>query len=291
MKNIHKLLLGLLFVSAFTACESDDEAEVIEGRDTAGAMVNVEVAAGSGLYGSPEAGVDLEDALVTISDASAVVNVTKASGSLGDIQKFELIKFFNGDDTSGAADTAVTVAESSTLPFTATLSSIDDFLAGLNMQSEDLRIGDSFIFKVKVYKNDGSQYYYANSRFALTLNCFYDLTGTYVMTNNVCASSEIVQISANSDGTWYATHADGGLLNFCSSNDITNPGSFAVLCGGVVDASNTNDGPDYCQGGGYGIGCIVGGSWDQDAGILVLENTNAFFSWAPAEYMSTYVRQ
>jgi len=114
------------------------------------------------------------------------------------------------------------------------------------------------------------------------------------MTNSLPESEclglpQTVNITQNPDGTWYLETADGGLLQFCSENTtLPNPGSFIVECGGIVSPHPTN-GVDYCFD--FDIGCITGGSWDQNTGILILENSNGFFEWAPSNYTSTYVRQ
>ena len=288
MKNLRKIFIALVGVLTMASCgeEIDTVAEV---QDTAGLLVSISQSSGAFL-GSPQAGMEISEAPVSISEANLDYVITLTSGDMSNIEKLEIVKFFNGDlETSGEA-AASTVAETTTLPFTATISSVDEFLAGSGLSESDLRIGDSFTFRLKVHQKDGDVYFYNGSmgRLTLALNCSYDLTGSYTMTNTVCASSVTVAISQNPDGSWYAETADGGLLQFCSTNStLQNEGSFNVGCGGIVTSFADGD-PTFC--GGYGIGCIEGGSWDQDSGILILENSNAFFSWAGATYTSTYTR-
>lgn len=291
MKKLKYLFLGLSALTAFTACNSEaqDEAEVFEGRGTAGILINVSQNSSGALLGSPEAGVDLADAQIAFSADYLDFVITSVSGDFdsGDVDRLEIYKSYNGGEQ-------ILVGETTELPYSFSYESIDGFVEGTGLTADQLRIGDVFTFAVKVVKNNGAVYSYGPDmgRFSLTINCSYDLAGTYLMSNDVCNNPQTVTISQNSDGTWYASTADGGLLQFCSSNTgLQNDGSFAVGCGGVVDATATAGGPAYCSGGGYGIGCIAGGTWDQEAGILKLDHTNAFFTWASGEYTSTYVRQ
>jgi len=280
MKKLNKIVYLFIAVMLFYSCNSDVET-VAKIKDTNGIIVNIASSSTGSFLGSPEAGVeDLSMASVTISESLANIVVNKISGSMSGVEKIQLTKSLNGSNR-------VLVTEGTTFPLTAEMMNISDLLNGLGVDESDLRIGDVIAFEVRTVQNDGDVYYFNKSmgKFSMTLNCSYDLAGTYTMTNSVCGSSETVTISQNSDGTWLASHADGGLLNFCSTNDLTNPGSFAVSCGGIVEAS---DNVTYCDG--YGIGCIAGGEWNQETGTLVLNNTNDFFSWADAEYTSTYVR-
>lgn len=118
--------------------------------------------------------------------------------------------------------------------------------------------------------------------------CPHDLTGTYTVTNSVCGSSITTQITKNADGSWHIGTADGGLLQFCSTNStLVNSGDIQVVCS-VVQATNTLT---YGTGGsGNGIGDITGGTWDEETGVLTLNHTDAFFSWSGGAYTSTYTR-
>ncbi|WP_338734206.1 hypothetical protein [Mangrovimonas cancribranchiae] len=119
--------------------------------------------------------------------------------------------------------------------------------------------------------------------------CQADLAGTYVMTNDVCpGTSQEVQIIDNGDGTFDITEADGGLLHMCSTNDIANPGTISILCGGIV-AVDTQ--PVYCGYADGAIGCIDGGMYNAETGTLTMEHSQSFFGWAGSTYTSTYVKQ
>lgn len=282
MKNIKNILVLLAITLSVFNC-TDDYDESIEGSGEAGFLVDVSTQSSGALLGSPESGVDLADAAVTLAETALDLNVILTEGDLSSVSSVEVTKQIN----NGAI---VVVGQSTTLPLNVTLNTIAEFLEGSGLTEADLRIGDVVKFVVQVTKTDGQVYQFnSTGRFNLTINCSYDLAGTYVMTNAVCASSEIVEITQNSDGSWAVTHGDGGLLDFCSTNDITNPGTFDVGCGGVVSADNYDGGTAYCTSNG--IGCITGGSWDQAAGVLLLNNTNTFFTWAASSYISTYVRQ
>lgn len=114
--------------------------------------------------------------------------------------------------------------------------------------------------------------------------CFADLSGTYTMTNSVCdAEVTDVTITANDDGGWDLSTADGGLLQYCTSNTgLQNNGSIIVVCGEVL--ANSDFG--FC--GSNGIGCITGGAWDAETGILTLKHNDTFFG--VGGYTSEYVR-
>ncbi|AUC82345.1 hypothetical protein [Lacinutrix sp. Bg11-31] len=279
MKNIKKLL-GLLTIALMVFSCTDDYSEAIEVSGNAGFLVDVSTQSSGALLGSPETGTPIADAPVTVSEAALDLNVLLVAGDLSTVSEVKITKQINNGTIS-------VVAQSTTLPLNVSISSIAEFLQGSGLTESDLRIGDVVKFVVQVVKTDGQVYQFDNQgRFNLTLNCSSDLTGTYVMTNTVCASSEMVTISQNSDGTWALSQADGGLLQFCSSNTtFVNPGTIEVGCGGIVTST---EGAQYC--GSNGIGCITGGSWDQNSGVLTLDNTNTFFTWAASSYTSTYVR-
>ncbi|HLV39738.1 hypothetical protein [Xanthomarina sp.] len=272
-------------LTLFVGCDDSQPEADTNVLDEAGLLIDVS-SSGGALLGSPDANFPIAEAPVTFSDVELNFSLKKLSGNLDNIAKLEVVKILNGDVNQGK--TEISVAETATLPFSFSYTTLEEFLVGTGMDADDLRIGDSFTFRVKVHQTDGDVYYYSRGmgRVSLTVNCAYDLSGMYTMTNSICASSQVVQITQNPDGTWNLPTADGGLLQFCSTNNtLVNGGSIAVGCGGIVTEAVS---PTYC--GSNGIGCIVGGSWDQDDGILILNNTNTFFTWGAAEYTSTYTR-
>ncbi|MBC9797637.1 hypothetical protein [Sinomicrobium weinanense] len=280
MKNIKFLIYTILALSITVSCIDDDNDELTGDAIMGGIMIDIKSDSEGKFLGTPESGVDLEDASVSISEASLHLVINETSGSFDDVEKLEVVKSFNGGEE-------IPIAETSSLPYTVDLSSIDDFLSGTGIAESDLRIGDQLSLIIKVYKTDGNVLYYTSSigTFNLTLNCSYDLAGTYTMSNTICDNPQTVTISLNADGTWYASTADGGLLQFCTSNtSLQNDGNFSVICEGIVPPS---DDVAYCPD--FGIGCITGGSWDQENGILILEHNDDYFD--NGAYTSTYVRQ
>lgn len=122
--------------------------------------------------------------------------------------------------------------------------------------------------------------------------CFADLSGTYLVTNDYCGPGNpngnlpyTVTITQNSDGSWYSTVADGAFLNGCTGNvTLENYGSFNEVCGVIQPSTDL-------RYGSLGIGTILGGSWDQDNGILTMRHQDVFFSGGPYAWESTYTRQ
>ena len=289
-KYTNKLLYVFLSIAFLTACTEENIDTAAEIENTAGVTIDVAAQSSGEFLGSPEADVDLDKAEVNITSAALSLTITEEAGDLdqSDIVRLEVVKTIRNSEE-------IVVGETTTLPYTLTLDNIEKFLEGTELTAKDLRIGDALTLRVRAVKKSGEKYYYNNKmgRFALALNCAYDLSGTYKVTNSYCDSGSsgtipLVKITQNSDGTWEAETADGGFLQYCTQNTgLQQVGSFAVGCGGVVDASNTEGGPSFC--GSNGIGCILGGSWNQETGVLILENEDTYFGIG--KYTSTYVRQ
>lgn len=119
---------------------------------------------------------------------------------------------------------------------------------------------------------------------SIIYNCPTDLSGTYTMTNDVCDPQvEGIIIEPDGNGGWYLSVADGGLLASCTSNTgLVNDGTISVVCGEVTEGSSS-----FCSSNG--IGCITGGTWDEETGVLVLELNDSFFE--VGNYTGTYTRQ
>lgn len=279
MKKINILLASLFFASFTIGCNDEDEAEVFQNRVIAGVAISIE---GEGaLQGVPANPDDLGNSTVDFSVNNLKMHVDKANvedESL--ISGFEVIKQFNGGEE-------ITVASYESLPFDVNLTELNQFLEGTGVSESDLKIGDVFKFTVKVIHNDGESYLYNGQAFNIQVNCFADLTGTYTVTNSYCGAGSTgtippVKISKTPDGNWVLETADGGLLQYCTSNTtLTNAGTISVVCGEVSGTT------DFC--GSNGIGCIVGGSWDQETGVLTLELDDTFFGIGG--YTATYTRQ
>lgn len=119
--------------------------------------------------------------------------------------------------------------------------------------------------------------------------CFADLSGTYVVTNDFCNPSFTTTISANPDGSWNIGSADGGFLHQCTSNtSLLNAGNIVELCGEILPTGDL----DFGTGGFSGaIGDISGGTWDAENGILTMSHSENFFNGGPFTWTSTYTRQ
>ncbi len=123
----------------------------------------------------------------------------------------------------------------------------------------------------------------------VTYVCPIDISGTYAFDNSVCNPQEKshyknATITKVGDGTFNLSTADGGLLQFCSSNTgLVNSGSIMISCGKVLP----NDSFGFC--GSNGIGCITGGTYDEETKTLTLEHFDTFFG--VGAYTSTYVLQ
>src|SRR5690606_37716890 len=267
MKKIN-IFLASLFIASFTiGCNDEDEAEVFQNRAISGVSISID---GEGaLQGVPANPDDLGNSTVDFSVNNLKMHVDKANvedESL--ISGFEVVKQFNGGEE-------ITVASYESLPFDVNLTELSQFLEGTGVSESDLTIGDVFKFTVKVIHNDGESYLYNGQAFNIQVNCFADLTGTYTVTNSYCGAGSTgtippVKISKTPDGNWVLETADGGLLQYCTSNTtLTNAGTISVVCGEVSGTT------DFC--GSNGIGCIVGGSWDQETGVLTLELDDTFF--------------
>lgn len=284
MKNIKYIFLAMVSLLTVASCETDADT-VAAVKDEAGALIKISASSNSAILGSPESGVDLKDAIVSIATAYLDMTISMTSGSQNDIAKVEVVKSYNGGEE-------IVLGESATLPYNLVVSSLDDFLAGTGVTADKLRIGDQITFKTKITQKDGDVYYYnsGSGHFNLTVNCSADLSGTYLVTNDACMPSFTTTISKNDDGTWYIESGDGGFLHLCTGNStLVNWANITVICGVVQPSGNLRFGSD---GGTYDIGDISGGSWDQENGVLTMNHSqNLTSNWVAGEWTSTYTRQ
>ena len=123
---------------------------------------------------------------------------------------------------------------------------------------------------------------------SIIYQCFADLAGTYLVTNDFCSPSFEATITADPGGSWHISSADGGFLHQCTTNTgLLNAGNITELCGDILPSTNL----DYGTDGGFGIGDILGGTWDPVTGTLTMNHRDVFFNGGPFEWTSTYVRQ
>src|SRR5690606_28507314 len=227
--------------------DSEEEAEVMQDRDTAGVLIDI---SGSGsVLGIPQTPEDLENSIVDFNINTLEMNVDKVSGAETEISNFEIVKRFNGGPE-------ISMGLFDAVPFSFSLTSLSEFIGETGVTADELRIGDVFTFTVKVHQVDGDVYQYSNQSFNLTVNCFADLAGAYTVTNSVCGAGSTgtiptINISQTPDGNWELETADGGLLQYCTSNTaFVNDGTISGGRGEVQPTSNIAFCPDY------GIGCI-----------------------------------
>ena len=281
MKKLNIFLLSLVTASLFIGCDGEEETEVLKNRAIAGTSITID---GSGkVQGEPADLDDLSNSDVNI--LLSTLNMDINVGSIEDasiIENYEVVKQYNGG-------TEISVGTFESLPASVNLTEVSEFLDGTSVTEGDLRIGDVFTFTVKVNQTNGESYYFKSQSFNLVVNCYADLSGTYTVTNSLCGTGETgtippVTITETADGGWYLTIADGGFLQYCTRNTaLVNDGNISVVCGEVQATS----GNSFC--GGYGIGCITGGTWDQETGVLVLELNDSYFE--NGDYTATYTRQ
>ena len=121
--------------------------------------------------------------------------------------------------------------------------------------------------------------------------CFADLSGTYLVTNDYCPDSlnqNMTTITQNSDGSWRFGTADGYWLDSCTGNaGLFNGGNVVELCGEILPTGNL----DYGTAGGFGIGDILGGTWDAENGIITMQHKETIFPGGTRNCTSTYTRQ
>ena len=127
-----------------------------------------------------------------------------------------------------------------------------------------------------------------NASYTIVYQCYADLTGTYMVTNDFCNPTFMTDITANADGSWHLGTADGGFLHQCTSNtSLLNAGNIVELCGQIQPTGDL----EFGTGGGYSIGDISGGTWDPVSGTLSMNHTDNFFNGGPYAWISTYIRQ
>ena len=173
MKNFRNIFIAMVGILTIASCDTDADT-VAEVHDEAGFTVQVSATSDSAILGSPQVGIPLEDATLTISQAYLNLTVTQMSGTLNSLDKVEIVKSYNGGDE-------ISLGESTTLPYTLEVSTLTELLADTGVAESDMRIGDQLLIRTKVHKTDGSVYYYNISmgHYTMIVNCASDLAGTY----------------------------------------------------------------------------------------------------------------
>jgi len=173
MKNIYKIVTLLMIIS-LVSCKQDYDDHMTGDASEGGAIIEILSSSNGKLLGIPQ-GSDLGTSALNITDADLDVTYALKFGGQ-DIEKYEVIKSFNGGSSS-------VVASSTSLPIHIQYTSLTEFLDGTGVtDSNDLRVGDTFEFKLKLYNKDGKQYYPANGNYSLVVSCSSDLAYTYAVT-------------------------------------------------------------------------------------------------------------
>ncbi len=275
MKDYKYLFFGLILALVFTGCVEDDPGIIddigstpnIIGFDSPSASVSA-VAGGSETEFEKSVVVSIKGPrLSSISgEVTAIVSVDESSTAVEGVHyRLPANSFTIGPDDNWFSDFKITMLADGITP--------------------PLAENPVLVLNVSEVSGDGTVVATGRSLIVNMLYlCFADLSGTYTVTNDFCSPSYTATISQNADGSWYASVADGAFLNECTTNStLENWGSFNEVCGVIQPSTDL-------RYGSLGIGTILGGSWDQENGILIIQNEdNSFFEVGTWE--STYTRQ
>jgi hypothetical protein len=127
--------------------------------------------------------------------------------------------------------------------------------------------------------------------FTINYECFVDLTGTYLVTNDFCLNNTnpflTATITRADNGKWFLSHADGWFIGFCYA-DLQNSGYIEIdNCSNIPFSDDLK----FAAVSGHDIGTILGGTWNQETGILEMQHRDTFFPGSPHFWNSRYVRQ
>ena len=173
-------ILSIFFLSlafAFTSCEdSKDVLDVDYNTNTEGVITTLAGTSGK-LLGNAINPSDLENSEVVLEDSNAELDIILSiqPGSFAkNVSKYEIVKMFNGANE-------VVIAETTSLPYTISYTTVAEFMNGFGLSDSTLRIGDQINFRIKVFTNSGEVYYQGlgSSKYDVTINCASDLAGAY----------------------------------------------------------------------------------------------------------------
>ncbi|TYA53272.1 hypothetical protein [Formosa maritima] len=177
MKKLNYLLTMFFALTLFVGCDTDPDNNAPV-ADEGGLVITVDDSSGK-VLGTPLDANDLENTEIAFNNADVDLDFSAllSLGNYNNVSKFELVKTLNNGDEAF-------IAESETMPFNVVYSTIEEYVAGLGVDASDLRIGDVFTFKVKLYQADGDLYYFAPNmgEFSVVVNCASNLIGNYQVT-------------------------------------------------------------------------------------------------------------
>ncbi|MDC9722234.1 MAG: hypothetical protein PSN34_05610 [Urechidicola sp.] len=179
MKKILNLIvvfaLVLLYSCEYNNSDFDTEDQLTGTAEEGGAIVAVHSSTVGKLLGVPSS-LDFETATVSFAEVELYMEVILMTGG-SDVSGYEITKSLNnGLET--------TVASVVSLPITLTYSTVDEFLDGLGVNSDDLRIGDVITFRTKIIRTDGSVEFAGpnDGTYTVVISCSSDMAGYYNLT-------------------------------------------------------------------------------------------------------------
>lgn len=278
MKKIFNLLIVFVLLFTFSCNDNDDfnTDDLLTGTATeGGAIVAVNKATEGKILGIPSS-QDFENATISYAEVSMDMSVFLKSGG-NDVATYELVKSLNGGPEAS-------VSTSESLPLGVSYATIDEFVAGLGVTPEDLRIGDVISFRTKIIKKDGSSAYSYEGTYNVTVSCSSDLAKLYdVRINYVRTSSGI--------DAWYEFQDEvkttgvgeyrSSTVGIWEAGDLPGtPGfTFTDLCGAI-------DIPEQNLAEYYSNIVLGSGSVDGATGVITLEYT--ICATDCREYTATY---
>lgn len=282
-KNFQRLLyIPAILILAFSSC--NESVDLITANAKEGAFLSIEGSSGT-LAGAPESGVEIEDAIIDFEVAELTYTVVVSAGA-SDVSELVVKKTYAGK--------TLEIARVSGTEVLVEYDDLSDFLQGLDVTSDKLRVGDVIQFQTDIIMKDGRTLVNNGAALNIQVSCVSDLTGTYSVTNTACAGAPVqplpfdVTITKNADGSYHLSSADGGWLHRCTGNTgLVNAGDIVEQCGTILPSTAL----DYGTDGGYGIGDITGGTWDAATGTLTLQHVQTYFPARTGEWTSTYVRK
>ena len=175
MKKIFKLfaLVSLLFIYSCNDNGDFNTTDKLTGTASeGGAILSVNRNSEGKFLGAPSS-LDLETASVNFSDSNLNLEIMLMSGG-NDVVSYEIMKSLNGGSE-------ISVATSATLPISLNYTTPEEFVSGLGIIPDSLRIGDYITFRTKMIKTDGSVQFSGPNEgtYKVTINCSSNLAGTY----------------------------------------------------------------------------------------------------------------
>ena len=131
--------------------------------------------------------------------------------------------------------------------------------------------------------------------FTINYECFVDLTGTYSVTTDFGVAlgypsvTRTATITRADNRKWYLTAVAGAFQTY-TTYDGPSFGNIVVNCD-VVEPSNDIHLAFESNNTEYVVGNVLGGTWNQQTGVLEMSHSQNFFSTWPATWNSRYVRQ